>query len=310
MTKKFRIIIAGIGGVGGYFGGKLAKAFTGSESVEIVFYARGKNMESIRANGLTVRSAEGTFVAQPALVTGNATEAGVADLIICCVKSYHLEDVMTQLKSCITANTAVLPLLNGVDAPERLQQLLPGTEIWTGCVYIVSRLTAPGITEQKGTVNALHFGAEHGTNEKQKQVLALFKQAELNAFLHENIETVVWQKFVFISAIASLTSYLNTGIGNILSDPAHKELLLSLLNEITAVAKAKQIPLPTNIIESTLEKMATLPPETTSSMQLDFSSGHQTEAETLTMYVIRHAKTLNIATPAYDMVAGKLMAHR
>src|SRR6218665_428089 len=247
MTKKFRIIIAGIGGVGGYFGGKLAKAFEGAEDVEIIFYARGENLNSIRANGLTIKTDEGTLVAHPALVTDNAAEAGIADLIICCVKSYHLEEAMLQLRPCIDANTAVLPLLNGVDAPERLRQLLPGTETWTGRVYIVAKLSAPGTIEQKGTVNSLHFGAEYGTKEKLDRALDIFKQAGIHAFLHENIETVVWQKFVFISAIASLTSYLNTSIGTILSTPAHKELLLSLLNEVTAVAKAKQIPLPAGI---------------------------------------------------------------
>jgi len=306
MNKKFRIIVAGIGGVGGYFGGKLADRFTGSEEAEIIFYARGKNLEAIRENGLSMQTAAGNSTVHPAIATDNASEAGIADLIICCVKSYHLESVIEELKPCIGKETAVLPLLNGVDAAERLQKLVPGTGVWNGCVYIVSKLSAAGMIEQKGTVNALHFGAENGDTEKLKYVLQLFLSAGINAELHTNITRVTWQKFVFISTIGTLTSYLNTSIGEILNNGQHKKLLIALLTEITGVAKAKQIGLPEDIIESTLKRLESMPPETTSSMQLDVAAGKQTEAETLTGYVIRRGKELNVPTPTYKLVAERL----
>ncbi|MCW3086145.1 MAG: 2-dehydropantoate 2-reductase [Bacteroidetes bacterium] len=308
MQKKYKIIIAGIGAVGGYYGGKLAKAFFNSENTEIIFYARGENLEAIRSDGLTLQTAEGIFTAHPALATDNASEAGIADLIICCTKSYHLEDVIEQLKPCIDYNTVILPLLNGVDAPERLKKIIPGTEIWTGCVYIVSRLIRPGVVEQKGTINSLHFGAADGTKKKLEHVLQLFPAAGINASLHENITEIVWQKYVFISSIGSATTYLNASTGAILGNDEHKKLFLSLLSEITQVAKAKQIILPTDLTESTLKKMASLPYETTSSMQVDYVAGKQTEAEILTAYVVRLGKELNVPTPAYELIAGKLIS--
>jgi len=304
--KKFKIIIAGIGGVGGYFGGKLANSLQGSEEVEIIFYARGKNLDAIRSNGLTVQTAEGKFTANPALSTDNAAEIGLADLIICCVKSYHLETVIRELNPCIGNSTVILPLLNGTDAPERLRKIRPGAEIWAGCAYIVARLTDPGMIEQKGNVNSLHFGSDNGDKEKLRQVQNIFLSAGIDSHLHPHITEIVWQKFVFISAIGSLTSYLHTSIDVILANDGYKKLLLSLLSEISTIAKAKRIRLPEDLTDTILKRLASLPAGTTSSMQKDFADGKQTELDTLAGYVIRLGEELKVPTPTYELVVKKL----
>lgn len=299
---KFRIIIAGIGGVGGYIGGKLAKTYAGSAETEICFYSRGENLRIIQSNGITVQAADSTFTAKPDQCSNNANALGIADLIICSSKSYHLEQIMEELKPCIGPKTIILPLLNGVNAPETIRKTIPGAIVWDGCIYIVARLTSAGHVEQKGKVNALHFGSTPETIPQGNSILQLLRKAEIDAHLHEHIEQVVWEKFVFISAVASLTSYLNLGIGFILADPDHKKLLLQLINEVSSVAKAKNILLSSGLSDSIVARLASLPPETTSSMQVDFSEKKQTEVESLTGYVIREGKRLGVATPGYDTI--------
>ena len=137
---KTKIIIAGIGGVGGYFGGLLAKCFEEDEDVSVCFLARGAHLEVMRTNGLRVIKGSDEFVARPAVVSDKAEELGVGEVIVICTKSYDLEATIAQLKPCINEHTIILPLLNGVDSTERIKAMLPNTIVLQGCAYIVSRL--------------------------------------------------------------------------------------------------------------------------------------------------------------------------
>ena len=127
-----KIAIAGIGGVGGYFGGLLAKHYQDSEEVQVYFIARGENEEAIREHGLKVETPSATFIAKPDLVTSNAAQIGEVDLLICCTKSYDLEQSITQLKPCMGTQTVILPLLNGIDSNERIKAIYPENEVWEG----------------------------------------------------------------------------------------------------------------------------------------------------------------------------------
>jgi 2-dehydropantoate 2-reductase len=138
---KTKTIIAGIGGVGGYFGGVLAKCFEVDEDVSVCFLARGSHLEAIRLNGLRVIKVGVQFVARPAVASDEADELGVAEVIVICTKSYDLEATVEQLKPCINEHTIILPLLNGVDITERIKSILPNNIVLQGCAYIVSRLT-------------------------------------------------------------------------------------------------------------------------------------------------------------------------
>ena len=138
MSTKVKIVIAGIGGIGGYFGGFLAKKYENSNDVEVCFVARGEHLNKIRENGLKVIHGQNEFIARAAIATDNANEIGIADYILICTKSYDLDATIKQLKPCIAENTILLPLLNGVESVERIKKILPGTTVLEGCVYIVS----------------------------------------------------------------------------------------------------------------------------------------------------------------------------
>ncbi|HWY97894.1 MAG TPA: 2-dehydropantoate 2-reductase [Bacteroidia bacterium] len=303
MTK---IAIAGIGGVGGYLGGMLAKHFESSTDVEIYFIARGENEKAIKQNGLRVETTKGNFVTHPKLTTSNPNETGIVNFLIYCTKSYDLEESIEQFKPCINKDTVILPLLNGVDSSERIKTILPENEVWDGCIYIVSQLSEPGLIKETGNINTLFFGSANGTEAKLKKLESIFKESGISATLSGNIQQEIWKKFIFLSPIATLTSYLDANFGVILSSEEHKKTLWSLLHEIKAVADAKKISLPDDIIQKTMGTMLGLQKETTTSMHRNFQKGKKTELESLAGYVVRLGKQLNTATPTYEMIYEKL----
>lgn len=299
MTKT-KIIIAGIGGVGGYFGGLLAHHFYDNEKVEINFVARGKHLREIQVNGLKVIKGKSEFIAKPTLATDNPTEIGISDFIIITTKSYDLEAVVEQLRPCINKDTIILPLLNGVDSKERIKEIFPDNIVLDGCAYIVSRLTQAGVIENSGNIQTLYFGLDNLVNERLLLLENLLKEANIEAFRSVNISTIIWEKFIFVSPTATATSYFDMCIGELIGDNEKLRIITRLIEEVKLIAKAKNISISDDIIDKTVHKLKALPFETTSSMHADFKNNKPSnELESLTEYVIKEARKLNLATPTY-----------
>lgn len=305
MTK---IMIAGIGGVGGYFGGILAETYENSEDVAIYFLARGEHLSVIQEKGLTVRKREVEKQARPRRATDDPGELGKMDFIVLCVKGYDLEMVLQQLKPCIDKETVLIPLLNGVDGVERIQNSFPENRVAEGCTYIVSRLIAPGIIENRGESEKIFFGMEDHAAEKSLVLLEdILKKAGIDAVFSKNIRTVVWEKFIFIAAVATSTSFYDNTVGEIFENPEKAEKTKQLVEEIAGLAAAKGIEMHAEIVEKSVEKMKKLSYETTSSMHSDFISGKQhTELESLTGYIIREAEKQGIQVPVFKQMYGSL----
>ncbi|HEY5593378.1 MAG TPA: 2-dehydropantoate 2-reductase, partial [Paludibacter sp.] len=229
---KIKIVIVGLGGVGGYYGGLLAKKYADDPEVEIFFVARGEHLKKVRKKGLTVITEKGTFVVRPTLATDNVAEIGIADYVIMTTKSYDLDETVAQIKPCVGKDTVILPLLNGIDNSARIRALLPETEVWNGCVYIVARLNEPGVVESSGNVHRLDFGYENKVNERLIVFEKLLKNAGIDATFHENILLAIWTKFFFISSTASLTSFFDVSFGALLTDEVRKTTLVNLLEEL------------------------------------------------------------------------------
>lgn len=303
-NSKFKIAVVGIGGVGGFIGGKLAACFADSETVEINLLARGENEKAIRANGLRLVTNDGEQIVHPKLIS--AAEIGDADLLLLCTKEYDLEDTVSTLKSSIGGQTTVLPLLNGVDNFERIARILPENEIWRACIYVVSKLAKPGVIEQSGDVCLIYFGDGKAKSEKAEIVESVFKQAGIDARFAEDIVARTWDKFVFISAVAAATSYLNANFSEIFAGAENKKLLNELLDEIKQVARAKKINYSEEAVRQTLDKLSAMPAGATSSMHRDFSQGRNAEIESLVGYVVREAQELNVAAPFYNKIYASL----
>jgi 2-dehydropantoate 2-reductase len=303
---RIRIGILGIGGVGGYFGGKLAKAYQNSDKVEIVFIARGDAQKNIALYGLKIISDDEEIVVYPSIVSNNTEDIGVLDYLICSTKTYDLENSLKTLKKCLNSQTIILPLYNGVDAPDRIQKIFPENIVLMGCVYIVSHIVSPGVIKKTGVYETLFFGSKTAPVSKLKELQTIFEEATIQSFLMDNIEGIVWEKFIFISALASVTSYWNQNIAGILNHSECKENYISLLREIIAVANAKEIVLSENILELTIEKLKKSPQEATSSMHRDVLDGRKTEIKSLIEYVVNEGRKLGIATPNYTLILNKL----
>jgi 2-dehydropantoate 2-reductase len=299
MASKFRIAIIGIGGVGGYLGGRLAAKYAGSPDVEVIFIARGKNAEAIKSNGLKLVTVGVEEIVHPALVVDEPQSLGIIDLLICCVKGYGLEDGLWPLKACIGKNTIILPFLNGLDAAVRIAKIFPEADVWEGCAYIISKLAAPGVVTVSNTNSKFYFGKEHRVNETLKKVLDIFTGAGIDAYLSNDISQVLWEKFLYISPFATVTAGFDTSIGGILENAGYKETIMNLQKELKAVAEAKGIVFPEGIIQNQLERMSTLPYDSSSSMHNDFKNGNKTELNSLTGYVIELGNELNVPTPHY-----------
>lgn len=302
-----KILIAGIGGVGGWFGGLLAKTFSKNNGVEIAFLARGEHLKQIQQHGLKVIQGSNEFIAKPDIATDDASEIGIVNYILLCTKSYDLEQTILQLRPCISKNTIIIPFLNGVESCEKIQQMLPQNLIAGGCVYIVSSIKENGVVQNSGNIQTLYFGLDGRTNEQLNILEQIFLEAKIEATLTQNISAVMWEKFHLVGANSTATSYFNNTTGEILADSAKAELLISLLKEINLVALAKGISFEQDMVEVTLKKLQSMPYGTTSSMQRDFwKDNGKTELETITGYVMKQGELLGIPTPSFNLAYKKL----
>ncbi len=302
MNHKYRIAILGIGGVGGFLGGMLASAYSNTEDIEIIYIARGNHAQAIKENGLKLITASQEKIVHPDVITDDPASIGTIDLLICCVKAYDLESSIRPLLSCVTPDTVILPLLNGVDNSEKLQLMLPEAKVLQGCIYVVSKIIAPGVVQQRGEFWSLHFGGDNLSNTEKIHILELFKKAGINALLESSIHEKMWAKFSFISPIATYTSAYNISIGKILDSEEHKESLKELMRELEALASTLKITLPADSIEKNFLVMEKLPYEATSSMQADFANDKPTELETLTGFVVRKATEQGVELNAYSRI--------
>ncbi|MCW3120839.1 MAG: 2-dehydropantoate 2-reductase [Flavipsychrobacter sp.] len=304
---KTKIVIAGIGGVGGYFGGLLAQHYHYSKDVDVYFLARGEHLKEIQANGLTVVKGDTRFSAIPKLATDNPADIGVADFIIVCTKSYDLEKTVEQLGPCINNETIILPLLNGVDSRERIKNILPHNLVLDGCVYIVARIVQAGVVENAGNIQALYFGSDNFEDKRLQLLESIFRDAGIEATRSQNILQVLWEKYIFISPTATATSFFNNSIGALVTDDEKLKTVTALVEEVKQLANAKQVRVSEDITEKSINKLKAMPFEATSSLHRDFKDGKaNTELDSLTGFVVQMSKMYNLNTPVYDQVYEQL----
>ncbi len=309
-TPKVRIAFAGMGGVGGFFGGKLAGHLATHPEVEVVFLARGNNLKVIRETGLLVVDCGKELRVFPALATDHPGELGIVDYLFLSVKTYDLAAILPALLPCIGPETVVIPLQNGLDATGQVRAHLTQGTVWQGGAYIVARLTSPGRVENLGKVQGLFFGTDGPLPERAMWLGDLLKAAGIHVRVSADISRVAWDKFINVSASASATSYYDCFFGELLGNPEKRALLEKLLDEVIAVAHGNGIIFEDDIKSRVIANLEKLPVTNTASMHSDFRAGKSsTELDTLTGYVCREGQKLGVPTPAYLQVWQKLSAH-
>lgn len=304
---RMRIGIVGIGGVGGYFGGKLAREYKSSERHEIIFIARGENLKAIKKNGLQLFTQEGHYIARPNLATDNPAKAGVFDLVFFCTKSYSLESSAQQFSSCINKNTVVIPLLNGVNSAERIRSVLPQVNVLGGSVYIITHIEKPGVIRQEGGACKLTFGTDDQESAKKyTYIFNILLQAKINAILTDKISEALWTKYLLMCPLASLMSATGKTYGAVWADSSLRKKARDMMLEVVAVAKARHIFLPESAVDKSMEMVAGFGYNSKTSMQLDREKGKQTEIDALTAYRCKAGRESGIPTPLHNEIYFQL----
>ncbi len=295
-----RVAVVGIGGVGGYYGGRLANAFPPGSEHEVLFYCRGAHREAISRNGLRLIARDGELMARPSLVTDTPAEMGTVDVALFCVKGYDLLEAARSMAVAISPRTVVIPLGNGVDNDETLKQGLCTGDVLNGCAYISTHVEEPGVVEQTGGSRKLFFGNPDGRTEPYRPIEEMLKAAGIDAALSANILEEVWAKFIFIGPVSGVTSLHGVSIGQAIDDPGLRKQLSGMMREVEALARKKGVELPKGIVEQSLGKAGAFPRGTKSSMQLDVESGRRTELETMLGYVVRQGRELGVSTSLHS----------
>lgn len=298
-----KIVIVGTGGVGGYYGGLLAK-----QGHEVTFLARGEHLRAILQNGLQVQSVHGDFVVQPARATDDAAQAGPADLVLFCTKTYATEQAARQVRPLIRDDTSVMSLQNGIDAAERIGEIVGREHMVGGATWISSAIEAPGIIRQVSQFRRVVLGELDGRITPRVQAIhQAFQETGVTAEISENILKVLWTKFVFISAASSLGSLTRLTIGEYRAVPETRELMIRLMKEVEALARAQKIDLDEDVIQKSLDFIDAAAPTIKASMQLDIAAGRRSEIEAMIGVIGRKGRELGIPTPVADFVYASLL---
>lgn len=301
-----RIAVFGTGGVGGYFGGRLAEA-----GVDVTFIARGEHLDAIRRAGLAVASTEGDFLIPADVVqaTDTPAEVGVVDAIILGVKAWQISEAARAIQPMIGTGTIVLPLQNGVEATDALTVVLPRERVLAGLCAIVAMVEGPGRIRHGGVAPVIRFGElDNSSTERVEALRALFAQCRgLTVDVPEDIESALWRKFVFISAWSSVGSVTRAPIGVIRDIPQSRELLHTVLSEVVAVGRARGVHLPEDIVESTIAFYDNTDGANTASMQRDVAAGKPSELEAQTGAIVRLGAEAGVDTPAARFIYSALL---
>ncbi|HNW51422.1 MAG TPA: 2-dehydropantoate 2-reductase [Prolixibacteraceae bacterium] len=292
-----KISVIGAGGVGGYFGGKLALAGN-----EVTFIARGAHLEAIRENGLLVKSSTGDFTIEPAKVTSKYEAISGSDLILIGTKAWQIKEIAKQISPFISDSTMIMPLQNGVLAAEELAESIPGRNIIGGLCRIFSMIESPGIIKQTGIDPTIVFGEPDNTSTARIASLTeLFTKAGISSIHSKDIQADLWKKFLMICS-SGLLAITKTNYGEMRTIPETRKMLAELFSEIYQTGIAAGINLPENIIEKTMNAVDTFPPESTSSLTRDVWAGRASEIEYQNGTVVKLGEKYKVQTPVNRFV--------
>jgi len=296
-----RIVIVGAGGVGGYFGAKLAR---GGQEVTVV--ARGAHLDAIRSGGLRIRSAvEGEYVV-PVAAVEKVDGLAPADAVIVCVKSFDTETAVAQVRAIVGRDTAVLSLQNGVDNEEKIDAVLGPGRALGGAAYVFATIEAPGVISHT-FAGAVALGEMDGrTTPRAERLRDAFAGAGVPVTLSGDIRRVLWEKYLMLGAQAGLTALTRGPIGVIRDTPATWRMYRLIVEELAALGRASGVALPADAVETTLGNAGKLAPHLSASMHYDLVHGKRLELEALHGHAVRLGERLGVPTPTVFAVYAAL----
>jgi 2-dehydropantoate 2-reductase len=298
-----KIAIMATGGVGGYFGARLAAA-----GEDVHFIARGQHLAALRANGLVLKSANGDLHLQSVSATDDPASIGTVDIVIFAVKQYDTESAAKLIKPAIGADTAAITLQNGMDKDERLRAVLGRSRVMDGAAYIGSaRVASPGVITHVGKVARIIFGEPDAkSSARGERFLAACRNAGIDATFSTETAKELWAKFAFLAAFSGVSSVLRQPVGEIAGDGDTRKLFADAITESVAIAKAKGVDLGDDYLAKQQNFVDSVPPETKSSMQMDLEAGRRLELDWMSGAVARIGDELGVPTPIHHFIYAAL----
>jgi 2-dehydropantoate 2-reductase len=298
-----RIVIYGAGGVGGYFGGKLAQA-----GEEIIFIARGEHLDALQSNGLRVDSIKGDFVVKPVQATDDPSQVGKVDMILVAVKAWQVPGVAPTISSMLGPKTGVIFLGNGVEAPEQLGRALGDEHVLGGMCRISAFIAGPGCIHHVGIEPFVAFGElDSRPTQRVGELRQAFERAGVSVNVPQDIHSMIWQKFVFIAAISGVGAVTRAPVGSLRSIQPTRRMLADALDEVVQVARARGINLPENLAADTLAFIDGMAPGVIPSMQRDIMDGRPSELESQNGAVVRLGRDAGVETPLHAFIYASLL---
>ncbi len=292
-----KTVVIGAGAVGGYFGGKLAKA-----GFETIFLTRGETLNAIQTKGLHIKSILGNFKVHPK-ATDDFSVVKNAELVLLCVKSWQIEPIAIQLRPLLKDNATLLPLQNGADNAVRLSKILPGENVIGGLCRIVSKIEGPGVIDHFGYEPEIIFGEiNNKITTRTRKIKSVFDKAGIKNRNSIQIQREIWLKFLFIASISALGALTRSVLGVMREDPYLREKLIATAREIVLIGQKQGIALDENDIKAAFNIIDQLDFDTTMSLQRDMMEGKPSELDQFNGYIVKQGDLLGIETPVNDFI--------
>jgi 2-dehydropantoate 2-reductase len=297
-----RIAMVGAGGVGGLFGGLLARA-----GHEVVLVARGAHLLAIRRDGLQVESPLGRFTVRPP-ASDEPAELGTVDAVVVAVKAWQVKEVAPRLRPLLGPATVVVPMENGVEAAGELAAALGPGPVAGGLCHVLAWIERPGAVKHAGFGPRVTLGElPGGGSERLDRLAAAMRQAGMEAAVVDDIRTALWEKFLFIDPLSSVGAVTRAPVGEMVAVPETRALLLAAMREVEALARKSGARLPQEAVERTLARVEGLPADATASMQRDVLAGRPSELHEQTGAVVRLGRAAGVPVLVHEALYGALL---
>lgn len=292
-----KIAVIGTGGVGGYFGGRLAKA-----GKDVTFLARGEHLRTMLNNGLTVKSILGDFKVQNIKATDRIANIEKSDLIIIATKAWQIKDIRNDLKKIVHPESIVLPLQNGISAADDLAGALYKSNILGGLCRIISKVESPGVIDHFAVTPIIVFGEIDKTNSARTKVIKnLFDTAGIESKISDDIEAEIWKKFIGI-CVSGLLAVTRSNYGELRSVKETRHLMVDLLNEVFFLSQKIGIQIETDFVDKTVAAIDTFPFNSSTSLSRDVCEGRPSEIEYQNGTVVKLSESHGVETPVNKFI--------
>lgn len=306
ITNHMRIAVMGSGGVGGFYGGRLAHA-----GYDVSFIARGAHLAALREHGLEIENPpHGSIHVPRVTATDDPATIGIVDLVVIAVKLWDTENAARAIAPLVGTHTAVLSLQNGVIKDDILRRAFGVAAVMGGVVYVATHLSRPGVIHQTGSMQRAVIGEYDGQpSERATRLVDALRHAGLTADISGDIRRTLWEKYVFLVGLSGTTATMRSTIGPIRQHPQSRAFLLELMKETVAVGRAHGVNLPGNYAEERLAFADTVPADMTSSLHHDLERGNPLEVAWLSGGVVQLGEAVGVPTPANHAVWDILALH-